>query len=183
MPTGQEDRCQNEELLQSYAVAVGASLAIAFSLKKFSPPALANNKWIVPYAAVAGAGSANVLATRSKEITEGVPVFDGDGNEIGVSREAGKQAVLKTILSRSLGLPIPVLVIPAAVMAAVPKSIPQRARMITELAVISISVGLALPAAIAIFPQKLELDVVDLETEFADRMDIKNGKVYINKGL
>ena len=170
----------NEELLKSYAIAVGASLTIAIGLKKIAPPALANNKWVVPYAAVAGAGSANVLATRSKEITEGVPVLDAEGKKVGVSREAGKQAVLKTILSRSLGLPIPVLVLPAAVMTAVPKSMPPRVRMITELAVISASVGIAVPAAIAIYPPTLELDVSTLEAEFAD---VPGGKVYVNKGL
>ncbi len=166
------------ELAQSYGIAVAASLGIALGLKKLAPPAIANNKFVVPYCAVAGAGSVNVLATRSQEITQGIPVFDRDGNELGTSRDAGKQAVFKTILSRSLGLPVPVLVIPAAAMALVPKSLPPRARMVTELCVITLSVTFALPACIAIFPQRLEVDAASLEETFHI-----HDKVYINKGL
>ena len=45
---------------------------------------------MVPYSAVAGAGSLNVVAMRWKEMDEGVCVYDEEGNVHGQSVIAGQ---------------------------------------------------------------------------------------------
>mmetsp|Transcript_18171 Transcript_18171/g.35698 ORF Transcript_18171/g.35698 Transcript_18171/m.35698 type:complete len:326 (-) Transcript_18171:208-1185(-) len=181
-----------EQIATSYSIAIGTScgLAMAFRwLGTHGPTAfkrVASIPFVVPYIAVAGAGAANVYFTRRGEIEKGVMVKDANGKDLGVSQEAGRQGVIKTILSRSLGLPIPVLVIPATVMALLPKNLPKRTMMVAELLVITSALCVALPGTLAIFPQKMALDVKTLEPYFQNLYD-ENGEpittVYSNKGL
>jgi len=143
---------------------------------------------LVPYLAVAGAGAANVYASRRAEIANGVPVFDAHGNRVGVSREAAKLGVYKTILTRSLGLPLPVLVLPPVVAAAVvPAAAPRGARIAFDLVVITACLAGALPLTIAAFPQHMELDAASLEPEFRNLRDAVTGEpvkvLFANKGL
>lgn len=180
------------EILTSYGIAVGTSLGIALSFRWLSrngPPTIkriASIPFVVPYTAVASAGAANVYFTRRPELVKGVQIVDENDKVVGVSKEAAKQGVMKTILSRSIGLPIPVLILPHAVMTVLPKSMPPRAKMFAELTVISAAICLALPAAIAIFPQKLEIQASSLEKEFQNLVD-DNGQpvktLYCNKGI
>jgi len=55
-----------------------------------------------------------------------------------------------------------------------------------ELAIITLCLGLGLPACIGLFPQTVKLEVEKLEKEFQN-VERKNGKkldyVYFNKGL
>lgn len=180
------------EFSVSYVIAVSVSCTIALSFRiagKRGPKAWQNFAaipFVIPFVSVASAGSSNVYFTRRKEINEGIPVFDRDENEVGVSKIAAAQGVYQTILSRSVGLPIPVLVIPYILMKFVPKNISKRPRMIFELAAITLSIALALPATIAIFPQRLELDQQSLELELRDLRDSEGklfNKLYSNKGL
>lgn len=181
-----------EQIGTSYGIAVGAScgLALAFRwLGKHGPPSfrrVAAVPFVVPYIAVSAAGASNVYFSRRPEMDNGVVVRDEAGEELGVSREAGKQGVYRTILSRSLGLPIPVLVLPAIAMALVPKSVPPRARMLVELGAITSSLCFALPATLAIFPQRMALDARSLEPQFHNLRNA-DGKpittVFSNKGL
>ncbi|CAM9865051.1 unnamed protein product, partial [Choristocarpus tenellus] len=73
----------------------------------------------VSYIAVAAAGTANVVFTRGAEVMEGVAVRDETGKTRGVSRTAGRSCVLQTVLSRSLLLPIPVVMLPVGIVGAV----------------------------------------------------------------
>jgi hypothetical protein len=61
-----------------------------------------------------------------------------------------------------------------------------RARLAAELAVIYLSVQAALPAALAIYPQRYEVPVSKLEPQFRSLVD-SSGRpikvVYGNKGL
>jgi hypothetical protein len=90
------------DIAQSYGIAVATSLGISigFSFLRTRGPQviqkIARIPFVIPYASVAGAGAANVYFTRRPEITNGVPIFDKDGNELGVSREAGAQGVYKS---------------------------------------------------------------------------------------
>jgi hypothetical protein len=180
------------EIATSYGIAVGTScgLALAFRWLGANGPLLfrkvAQVPFVVPYVAVAAAGGANVYFSRKPEIENGVMVRDEQGRELGVSREAGLQGVVKTILSRSLGLPVPVMVLPALVMAALPKTLSPRALVLAELLAITGALCVALPLTLAIFPQRLELDPLSLEPQFHNLVDEKGHKVtkvYSNKGL
>lgn len=117
----------------------------------------------------------------------GVPIIDEKGNEVGTSKIAAKQGVMKTIISRNFGLPIPIIILPPLIMnTMVPKNLPKKQLLACELILITLCIASALPAAIALYPQKLEFDVKSLEEEFHDIKD-KNGNkittVYANKGI
>ena len=180
-------------LLQSYGLAVGVScgLAVAGGQLMATVPAAAALGPFIPYLAVIAAGSCNVAFTRMDEIRNGVHVFDADGNDLGVSVKAGQQAVLKTVTTRSMFLPIFPLLIPPTVMKAlrasrvVGKGGP--AAMAAEVAIITLCMAIGLPCALAILPQRMVLPVESLEAEFTGRVLESTGKpvteVYANKGL
>jgi tricarboxylate carrier len=181
------------QLAQSYMLAVTTAVGLSFGVRKLGSrgklkQVLDRVPFVVPYTAVAGAGAANVYASRSVEITEGVPVTNESGDTVyGVSKEAGKQGVYKTILTRAMGLPLPVLVLPPLIMKALPPVRNPQAQIGIELAVITMCLAGALPATIALYPQKLVLDVDTLEPEFRNLVDKETGQkvqtVYANKGL
>ena len=61
-----------------------------------------------------------------------------------------------------------------------------RGKMLLELGIIYLSLQAALPAALAVFPQRTEFDVHKLEPQFrglSDRFGKPITKVYANKGL
>lgn len=181
-----------EEIATSYGIAVGTSVSIAMTFRwlgKNGPKPvrkIASIPFVVPYMAVASAGAANVYFSRRPELKTGVPVTTLAGDEVGISKEAARQGVTQTILSRSLGLPVPVLILPTMIMSVVPKSIGPGPLMFAELAAITAALCIALPGAIAIFPQRLELDTHSLEPEFHNLLDKEGNKItklYSNKGL
>ena len=176
-------------LLQSYslAVAVSCGLSVAGGRLMASVPAAAALGPFVPYLAVIAAGSCNVAFTRMDEIKNGVHVFDEEGSDLGVSIAAGKQAVFKTVTTRSMFLPIFPLLIPPVVMKALKGAgVKGRAAMVAEVSVIALSLALGLPAALAILPQRMTLPVDSLEPQFSGRT-LSNGQpvteVFANKGL
>jgi len=182
----------NEQIFQSYAIAVSTALGISFGIRGLAKRssvtvqrALDKVPWVIPYSAVAGAGAANILASRMTEITHGVPVSLEDGTIVGVSKQAGLQGVVKTIVTRAVGLPLPALVLPPLIMAVLP--VPPQARMVSEVVVVTMCLAGALPMAIALFPPRLALSVESLEPEFANVIDPntkENVKIlYANKGL
>eukprot|EP00936_MAST-01D_sp_MAST-1D-sp1_P000322 g322.t1 len=183
----------NEELGKGYGLAVGSACGLAYGLKwagANGPPLarkLAGKPWAIPYIAVAASGAANVYFTRRSEIERGVPVTDESGAEVGVSQKAAAQGVAQTIASRSLGLPLPVLVLPPILMGALQRmGLSPRLKIPAELFCISLCLTAALPACIAAFPQRLALDVASLEPEFHNLVDAKGQPIqtlYSNKGL
>jgi len=174
-------------LMKPYGLAVGVSCGIAMGLKKAMQvfPGLAKLGFLVPYLAVISAGSCNVAFTRMDEWNgRGVCLFGPDGQELGMSLKAGQQAVFSTVLTRSVCLPIPVLIVPPVVMSMLP--VTGTAATITELLVIIGCISCALPCALAILPQEMEVPTSSLEPEFQGLKD-KAGKpittAIVNKGL
>lgn len=176
---------------KSYGLAVGAACSIALGagvlVKRV--PSLAKVGLLIPYLATIAAGSTNVGFTRMNEITDGIPIFDEDGDDLGISVNAGKYAVLQTILTRIVFLPIFPLLFPPMIMTAVKKSGVIRAGgplIAAEVTTIALCLSIGLPCALALQPQKMSLDVNDLEERFHG-VDPKTGLqrtiVYANKGL
>jgi len=177
-------------LLVSYGLAVTASCSIAMGAKKLiaAVPALEVAGPFVPYLAVISAGSANVSFTRMEEWRgAGVSICDADGKELGQSPKAGQLGVLQTVLSRSCFLPIAPMVLPVIAMKALsPLLTTKPATVVAELLLITACLGGMLPVALAILPQRMEIDVKSLEPEYQNLKDAKGEpvtKVYANKGL
>ena len=179
-------------LVQSYVLAVGSACGIAIGAKSLlkAVPALQAFGLFVPYLAVITAGTCNVGFTRMDEIRNGIDVSDADGNVLGRSVAAGKIAVFKTVTTRSCFLPIFPLVIPPLTMkalGAVAGLVPgSAAAIVAELSIITCSMSIGLPAALALAPLRMELDPTSLEPEF-HALKGKDGKslttVYAAKGM
>ena len=184
-----------EELLKNYGMAVAGAMGLAASLKyaaKVGPPViqtLGAKPWAVPYLTVALSGSSNIFFTRRSEMEQGVPVCLEDGTVVGTSRAAAQTAVFQTVLSRGLGLPLPVLVLPPLLVSGLTR-LPglghPRLRVPLELAAVTASLAGALPLAISAFPQRIEMDAMSLEPKFhsiSDKTGARVTKLYSNKGL
>jgi tricarboxylate carrier len=173
------------QVLKAYGLATATSCGLALGLSKIAtkirPP------WLISTFAVMAAGSANVAFTRANEFTEGVDVFDKEGNIVGKSRTAGKYAVGYTILSRSVFLPVPLMVLPGALSSIVrthifKSGVSKRQKLVLDIGCIILSQVLALPLCIAAFPQKLELKRSLLEPEFK-ASEGEGGFLYVQKGV
>ena len=125
-------------LAQSYALAVSASCSVALGLsalvprlKRLSPGARTVLGRLVPFAAVASAGTLNVFLMRGEEIRRGIDVFPAIGQEereaaeaqggevravsAGRSKRAATLAVGETAVSRVLNA-TPIMVLPPLVL-------------------------------------------------------------------
>lgn len=144
---------------------------------------------LVPFTAVAAAGTVNVFLMRGKEISEGIDVYDAEGNSMGKSQKAGISAISQVAISRIL-TNFPVLTIPPLVLSqwertAWSQQYP-KAVIPINLAVISLCLMTALPLAIAAFPQYANVEVETLEERFWDLKDSKGERIKTltyNKGL
>ena len=100
----------------------------------------------------------------------GIDVADADGNKLGRSIAAGKVAVFKTVTTRSCFLPIFSLLIPPVLMKAVlatgAVAAGGAAAIAIEVVTIAACMSIGLPAALALQPLQMELDVTSLESEF-----------------
>eukprot|EP01062_Namystynia_karyoxenos_P029814 TRINITY_DN22336_c0_g1_i1.p2 TRINITY_DN22336_c0_g1~~TRINITY_DN22336_c0_g1_i1.p2 ORF type:complete len:361 (+),score=130.41 TRINITY_DN22336_c0_g1_i1:80-1084(+) len=187
----------------AYASATAVSCSIAVGLGQFvkrataggwySPSVLRGVGVAVPFIAVAGAGSFNVVAMRAKELTDGISVFaPGEsgalGDELGKSQAAARAALGQCVLSR-ITLPMPVLLFPPFVMpvarSAFPKFAATRLGGVTlDLAVLTGFLFFAVPLALGLFPQLSSLGTSSLEEDLRRKAEAR-GCTYVlyNKGL
>ncbi|KAF4659440.1 Brefeldin A-inhibited guanine nucleotide-exchange protein 1 [Perkinsus chesapeaki] len=183
----------------SYALATGSSCAMALLLKRFQPESLKKVPWVLPYISVATGGTANLYFTRRPELQNGTPLLDPFTNEqLGVSRKAGEIAFMKTWISRTLVLPMPLLILPSTLKKQAFKTFiveamwfgdlrrHRRGAVSLEALLIILSLSFALPACVALYPQKMEVAVTSLEPEFLPLRNRHGGRmthVVVNKGL
>ncbi|KAI9250651.1 Tricarboxylate/iron carrier [Helicostylum pulchrum] len=184
-----------KETAIAYVSAVTTSCAIAVGLNqsvprlKVSPNIKSLCMKLVPFTAVAAAGTVNVFMMRGKEVRDGINVFTEDGEEVGKSKQAGLSAVSQVAISRML-TNAPVLILPPILLGRLEKTefIKARPKLIVPLnfGLIALCLMTALPAAIAVFPQIGELQTESMEKEFqglSDRHGKPITKLYYNKGL
>lgn len=109
----------NQDLLMSYFGAVFASIGVGLGVKKFIEPfktSFTGSKafffmFTISFLANSAANGSNLLIIRSKEMNNGIPVTTKDGEEVGISKKAGRSAVLQTAFTRCI-MPILPLGIP-----------------------------------------------------------------------
>eukprot|EP01117_Protostelium_nocturnum_P004802 TRINITY_DN1742_c0_g1_i1.p1 TRINITY_DN1742_c0_g1~~TRINITY_DN1742_c0_g1_i1.p1 ORF type:complete len:347 (-),score=117.98 TRINITY_DN1742_c0_g1_i1:30-1070(-) len=184
----------NSKVMKTYTAAVAISCAVALGLKHFvnksngfSPVARANIQRFVPYTAVAVAGIANVFMMRWNEIQEGIVVRDENGNEVGKSSIAGRNACSQVAVSRCLSS-LPCLTIPPILM-----SIAERTRWYKpkyafplNLATITLMLFTGLPVAVSLFPQQVSINADKLESRFHNLRDSEGNRILrlnYNRGL
>nr|CAG8494826.1 5815_t:CDS:10 [Entrophospora candida] len=172
----------------SCVLAVGLTQAVP-RMRFLKPSVRGLLSRLVPFFAVASAGTVNVYLMRLKEIRNGIDVYDANGNNLGKSQKAGASAVGQVAISRIL-TNSPVLTIPPIVLSQLEKTsfLKHYPRLLTPInfGLITISLMTALPLAIAAFPQYASIDPMKLETKFWELKD-ENGnvikRVFYNKGL
>jgi hypothetical protein len=97
------------EYTVAYVSAVSTSCLIAVGLTqsvpklKIAPSTKSLLMKLVPFTAVAAAGTVNVFLMRGKEIREGIDVYDEHGNSVGKSKVAGLTAVSQVVLGDLAG--------------------------------------------------------------------------------
>eukprot|EP00064_Thunnus_orientalis_P006189 superscaffoldBa00000635_g6205 len=155
------------KFVQGYLGAVTSAVSIAVGLNvliqrasRFSPTTRLLVQRFIPFPAVASANVCNVVLMRHSELSEGISVLDDNGNVVGTSKMAARHALLETALTRVV-LPMPILVLPPMIMAALEKlPLLQRQRRLVlpvHSLVCLAAFGLALPLAISLFPQMSEV--------------------------
>jgi len=184
-----------ETIAKTYASAVTISCGVAVGMGEFvkrasfSPTVRLILQKTVPFTAVSIAGVVNVFMMRWNEAKQGISVSDENGKELGKSKKAGLYALSQVAFSR-VATSFPCLLFPPLIMNYVDKTNfikkSPAFRQPINLGVITLLLFTALPAAVAIFPQRASISPKKLEAEFHNLKDNK-GKpldvVYYNKGL
>ncbi|KAF9164271.1 hypothetical protein BGX21_000039 [Mortierella sp. AD011] len=185
-----------KETAVAYMSAVTTSCFLAVGLNQLVPKLTSISPGVrsvltrlVPFTAVAAAGTVNVFLMRGKEISEGIDVYDHEGNSVGKSQKAGMSAITQVAISRIL-TNFPVLTIPPLILSQWERTTWSqqypRALIPLNLAVITLCLMTALPLAIAAFPQYANVDVKKLEERFWHLKDSKGEPIKTltyNKGL
>ncbi|KAI1644784.1 Tricarboxylate/iron carrier [Daldinia loculata] len=197
------------KIVQSYFLAVGASCSVAVGLnsiiprlKGFSPSTKLILGRLVPFAAVASAGALNVFLMRGEEMRTGIDVFpvlseadkarlakegkaENDVPSLGKSKKAATLAVSETALSRVFNSS-PIMVVPPLILVRLQrtewlKKNPRYTLPINLGLILGMSF-LALPFALAAFPQRQKISADSLEEEFHGRGG-DGGMVVFNRGI
>lgn len=143
----------------------------------------------VPYFACCAASSFNAIIMRYKELMKGVELTDSEGNKYGVSKKAG-QKVIQSILCSRMTLPIPGVLLPPLLMYSLKylKIAPQGkiTGFLFDTALCTFTCTIALPIAVSIFPEWMEIKASDLEEEYRNICDAHGqliDKFIVSKGV
>ncbi|KAI0165791.1 sideroflexin-5 [Xylariaceae sp. FL1272] len=197
------------KIAQSYLLAVGASCSVAVGLnslvprlKRVSPSTKLVLGRLVPFAAVASAGFLNVFLMRGEEMRVGIDVYpvlssadkerlaaegraESDVASLGKSKKAATLAVAETAFSRVLNSS-PIMVVPPLILVRLQRTkwlrANQKLTLPVNLALILGMSYIALPLALAAFPQRQRISAESLEEEFHGRGG-KDGMVVFNRGI
>ncbi|KAM7408694.1 hypothetical protein PAMA_002424 [Pampus argenteus] len=96
------------QLGAAYVSATTGAVVTALGLKSLAtrlPPIVSR---FVPFAAVAAANCINIPFMRQRELKYGIPVLDENGNRLGESANAAKQAIVQVVVSR-IGMAVPAM--------------------------------------------------------------------------
>ena len=187
----------NQQIAINYSMAVTASCSVALGLNAIVPRLKSlrpNTRMIlgrlVPFAAVVSAGVVNVFLMRSEEIKKGINVFNKDGEVVGTSKTAALYAVGETAASRVINA-TPIMVIPPLILVKLQQSRLLKGKsktleILTNIGLIFTTSLVALPFALAVFPQRREMPVSKLESKFHGLKD-SNGleitSLEFNRGI
>lgn len=186
-----------KQIATNYTLAVSASCGVALGLNSLVPKLKSlqpNTRLLlgrlVPFAAVVSAGIVNVFLMRSEEIKKGISVYDKEGKEMGSSKTAAMYAVGETAASRVINA-TPVMAVPPLILARLQKTKllkgkPKAVEILTNIGLIFGTSLVALPFALAVFPQRRTLPVSSLEPQFQGLKDAEGKPITsleFNRGI
>ncbi|XP_065883360.1 sideroflexin-5-like [Dysidea avara] len=165
------------------SIAVGLSILLKRS-NAFRPATKMMIQRFVPYPAVATASVSNLYLMRRNELKEGIEVKNSKDEVVGTSFVAARRAVTETAVTRAF-LPAPILVVPPMLMTLLERMSFMRrfpGLFVPIQSVVTVACfGIALPIAIALFPQTTQIETGKLEKEIQDQTD--ESVLFYNKGL
>uniref|UniRef100_A0A8C8A4U0 Sidoreflexin n=1 Tax=Oryzias sinensis TaxID=183150 RepID=A0A8C8A4U0_9TELE len=165
------------QLGAAYVSATSGAVVTALGLKSLAkrlPPIVSR---FVPFAAVAAANCINIPFMRQRELKYGIPVMDENGNRLGESANAAKQAIAQVVVSR-IGMAVPAMAFLCDIKE-------RNVLTFSSCAPIS-SLVFATPLCCALFPQKSSMSVSGLEADLQEQIrqtSPQTTTVYFNKGL
>eukprot|EP00736_Rhodelphis_marinus_P000014 Rmarinus@m.25257 len=183
----------------AYAGAVAASVSTGLGLnrwvattKSLSAGTRDTVARMVPFAAIVTAHLIGVGCMRGAELTQGVSVYDEDGNDLGKSVRAGYLGVAQTILSR-VAVSCQILVIPPLLLQALEKrnvfsNTPtgRRLHTLTNIGLTAVALYFGTPLGLGMFPQMATVPATSLEPAFQN-LKSRDGRPIefckFNKGL
>ncbi|XP_052225534.1 sideroflexin-1-like isoform X2 [Dreissena polymorpha] len=184
-----ESPISNSQLGMSYALATGGAVGTALGINKLvsrMPPLVGR---FVPFTAVAAANCINIPFMRSREIMQGIPVFDSKGRRLGESSNAAKSAIAQVVISR-VCMATPGMIFPPILMSWLEEKQFMKARPWLNAPIQVLVVGFflvfATPFCCALFPQKSSMAVSSLEKDLQEKIKALPDpvdRVYFNKGL
>ncbi|KAF6281323.1 sideroflexin 1 [Rhinolophus ferrumequinum] len=123
------------------------------------------------------------------ELKVGIPVTDENGNRLGESAHAARQAITQVVVSRILmaapGMAIPPFIMNTLEKKAFLKRFPWMSAPI-QVGLVGFCLVFATPLCCALFPQKSSMSVTSLEPELQAEIRETHPelrRVYFNKGL
>ncbi|XP_063963533.1 sideroflexin-1-like [Lytechinus pictus] len=177
------------QLGKSYVLATTGAVGTAIGLNMLVKSAPAIIGRMVPFAAVAAANCINIPMMRSAELSNGIPVFDENGNRVGNSKKAAKSAITQVVISR-ICMAMPGMLIPPFIMNQLDKgTFLKRYPYLNapiQVSLVGLMLLFATPLCCALFPQKSSLPVRSLEEDIQANIQKRGGgidRVYFNKGL
>ncbi|TSW48784.1 Sideroflexin-1 [Bagarius yarrelli] len=177
------------QLGAAYVSATTGAVITALGLKSLTKHLPAIIGRFVPFAAVAAANCINIPFMRQRELKYGIPVTDEEGNRLGESANAAKQAIVQVVVSR-IGMAVPAMAIPPIIMNALEKKAFMKRFPVlnapVQVGLVGFCLVFATPLCCALFPQKSSMKMSGLEPELQERIRQSSPNttvVYFNKGL
>ncbi|CAJ0934130.1 unnamed protein product [Ranitomeya imitator] len=177
------------QLGTAYVSATTGAVATALGLNALTKHVSPLIGRFVPFAAVAAANCINIPLMRQRELKYGIPVTDENGNRIGESANAAKQAITQVVVSRILmaapGMAIPPFIMNSLEKKAFLKRFPWMSAPI-QVGLVGFCLVFATPLCCALFPQNSSMSVSRLEPGLQAQIKENSPgleRVYFNKGL
>ncbi|CAG0914799.1 unnamed protein product [Notodromas monacha] len=178
-----------KQLGTSYAMATTGAVGTALGLNrmvKVMPPLIGR---FVPFAAVAAANCVNIPMMRRKELSEGIPILDSNGNKLGMSKIAAREGITNVVISRIAMASPYMILIPIYMNRLEKKGFLKRypwSNAPIQVALCGLILTFATPLCCALFPQLSSISVSSLEPELQDQISKSPNApttVFYNKGL
>ncbi|KAL7296176.1 hypothetical protein TKK_0010716 [Trichogramma kaykai] len=169
----------------SYFGATTGAVATALTLNRLAlraPPLVGR---LVPLCAVAAANCVNIPMMRLTELRDGIELQNEQGQTVGRSKKAAKEAIATVTVSRIL------MASPSMILAPVLMNYLERRNLLAkykwaggpiQIALCGLCLTFATPLCCALFAQKVKVDVDHLEEDVQKELTSYKS-VYYNKGL
>uniref|UniRef100_A0A669F2V7 Sidoreflexin n=1 Tax=Oreochromis niloticus TaxID=8128 RepID=A0A669F2V7_ORENI len=173
------------QLGAAYASATTGAVVTALGLKSLAtrlPPIISR---FVPFAAVAAANCINIPFMRQRELKYGIPVTDENGNRLGESPNAARQAIVQVVVSR-IGMAMPAMGNVDLLCLVITLHRFPILNAPVQVGLVGLCLVFATPLCCALFPQKSSMSVSGLEEDLQERIRKTSPHittVYFNKGL